>query len=113
MAMTDTFMNTCVTAGGATITHIGLVDTGGTELASGSYARQAVTWTSAASGLIRPNSDLVFDLTSGDEVGGWRGFTASTAGTNLGGEDVTTATFSNDGTYTLLAASTAIDLDAA
>lgn len=112
MSMATSYLNATADAGGALITHIGLVDTGGTEIASGSYARQAVSWTAAAAGLIRPTANLVFNMTSGDEVGGWRGFTASSGGTNHGGGTLTTATFSNDGTYTLLAASTSIDHDA-
>lgn len=113
MPMADGFLNTAVAAGTALITHIGLVNGSGVEIASGGYARQAVSWTAASAGLQRPTGNLAFSMTNGDVVGGWRGFSALTGGTNYGGASVTTATFSNNGTYTLLAASTAIDLDAA
>lgn len=111
--MNTTYLNAVADHGGSLITHVGLVDSGGTELASASYSRQAVTWTAASDGDINPTADLVFDMTAGDEVSGWRGYSASTAGTDYGGADLTTVNFNNDGTYTLLAASTSIDHDSA
>ncbi|WP_091079037.1 hypothetical protein [Nonomuraea wenchangensis] len=111
MAMATAFLNVCADAGGAAITHIGLVNGSGTELTGGSYARKAVTWTTASNGLIRPSADLVFDAPAGSTVAGWRGFSASTSGTNYGGADLTSQAFATAGTYTLLAASTSIDLD--
>lgn len=113
MAMSTDYLNLTAQAGGDAITHIGLVDGSGTELTGGSYARQAVTWTTAANGLIRPDDDLVFNVASGSTVAGWRGYSASSSGTNYGGADLTSQTFATAGTYTLLAASTAIDHDAA
>lgn len=108
MAMATSYLNGIATAGAALITHIGLVNASGTELTGGTYARQAVTWTSASSGTVRPNADLEFDVPAGATVGGWRGFTASTAGTNHGGADLTNEVYAGAGTYTLLAASTGI-----
>lgn len=113
MAMATNYLNATADAGGALITHIGLVDAGGTELSGGGYARQAVTWTSASNGLIRPSANLVFTTEAGDVVAGWRGFSASTGGTNYGGAALTEVTFGSAGTYTLTAASTGIDHDAA
>lgn len=113
MALADSALNVGANAIGAAITHIGLVNGSGTELSGGSYARQAVTWTSATAGLVRPTADLTFSVPAGGVVAGWRGFTASTGGTNHGGADLTSETYSGAGTYTLLAASTSIDLDAA
>lgn len=113
MSMNNTFLNALADHGGGLITHIGLVDDLGAELASAAYARQAVTWTAAADGLIRPTADLVFDTTAGDTVAGWVGYSALTTGTAYGGAALTQVDYSNDGTYTLLAASTAIDLDPA
>ena len=109
MAMNATYLNATADSGAALITHIALVNTSETEVGD---ARQPVTWTGAADGLVRPTSDLVFNMTSGEEVAGWRGFSALTAGTGYGGGTLTTVTFGNDGTYTLQAASTAIDHDA-
>lgn len=108
MAMATSYLNAIATEGAALITHIGLVDETGTELTGGSYARKAVSWGAASSGTVRPSADLVFDVPAGSTVGGWRGFTASTAGTNHGGADLTQEIYSGAGTYTLLAASTGI-----
>ena len=96
----------------AVATHLGLVDDVGTELTGGSYARIAVTWDAAAAGLIRPGSDSVFDVPAGVTVGGWRTYSALTAGTDYGGSPLTNESFAGAGTYTLLAASTSIDADA-
>lgn len=111
MAMTEGYRNAIADAGAALITHIGLVDEEGTELFGGSpaYARKAVTWTSASGGTIRPNADLTFDVPgSSTIVGGWRGFSALTAGTNYGGADLTNETFVNQGQYKLVASGTGI-----
>lgn len=110
MAMNSTYLNSIADDGGALITHIGLVDETGTELSGGSpaYARQAVTWTAAAGGLIRPDASLDFDIPAGDTVAGWRGFSALSAGTNYGGEDLSPETFISQGSYRLLAAQTGI-----
>lgn len=108
MAMTEGYRNAIADAGGNLITHIGLVNSSGVELSGGSYARKAVTWTSASGGTIRPNADLVFDVPSGATVAGWRGYSASTGGTNYGGQDLTPAEFEGQGQYRLLATSTGI-----
>lgn len=112
MPMNETYLNAIANAGKALITHIGLVNGSGVELSGGGYARQTVTWTAAAAGLVRPTVDRVFTTTTGHVVAGWRGFTALTGGTDYGGEALTQVTFSNPGTYTLLAAGTGIDHDA-
>lgn len=107
--MTEAFRNSCLDHGTALITHIGLFD-GAAEITGGSpaYARKAVTWTAASGGVARPNADLTFDIPSGADVDGWRGFTAATNGTNYGGATLTTETFAGQGQYKLLAASTGI-----
>lgn len=112
MAMSTAYLNATADAGGTLITHLGLVDGSGTEIAGGSYARQAVSWTAASNGLIRPTADKTFNIPSGATVAGWRGYSASTSGTNYGGADLTSQAFATAGTYTLLAASTGIDHDA-
>jgi hypothetical protein len=110
MAMSTDYKNAIAAAGGALITHIGLVDASGVELSGGSpaYARKAVTWTSPSGGTIRPNADLTFDIPAGVTVAGWRGFSALTGGTNYGGQDLTAEAFANQGQYKLLAAGTGI-----
>ena len=107
MAMSTAYLNLIRDAGQTAITHIALFGNG-TELSGGGYARQAVTWTDSADGVSRPNANLVFTTESGDVVDEWRGFSASSAGTDYGGAALTEVTFSNPGTYTLLAASTSI-----
>lgn len=110
MAMSTGYRNDIADYGGTLITHIGLVDDTGTEISGGdpAYARQAVTWTSASDGTIRPDADLTFNIPSGTTVGGWRGYDASTAGTDYGGADLTEESYASQGEYTLLASGTGI-----
>jgi hypothetical protein len=105
------YRNAIADHGASLITHIGLVNQSGTELTGGSpaYARLAVTWTAASSGTVRPDADLTFDIPAGVTVGGWRGYSALTAGTNYGGASLTNEAFAGQGEYTLLAASTGIN----
>lgn len=112
MSMSLAYLNATADAGAALVTHIGLVDGSGVEVSS---ARQPVAWTGAVDGLIRPQTDLVFDIPAGSTVAGWRGFDTVTvgAGTNYGGAALTSQPFNTSGQYTLLAASTAVDHDAA
>ena len=107
--MTAGYRNAVADHGASLITHIGLVDGTGTELTGGSpaYARKAVTWTSASDGTIRPNADITFDVPA-VTVGGWRGYSAATAGTDYGGKALTNETFAAQGEYKLLAANTGI-----
>ena len=107
MSMAVGYINAIANAGAALITHIGLVDQTGTEIVGGTYARLAVTWTAAVAGTIRPNADLTFNVPAGT-VGGWRGFSALTLGTNYGGQDLTNEVFAAPGQYKLLAAGTGI-----
>jgi hypothetical protein len=112
--MNTAFFDVLANHGGTLITHIALFD-GASEITGGSpaYARQAVTWEASSAGLIRPDGDLEFDIPAGATVDGWRGFTALTSGTDYDGAALTAEAYAGQGTYTLLAASTAIDLDAA
>jgi hypothetical protein len=102
----STYLNAIATHGASLITYIGLVDDLGQPVGD---ARKAVAWTAATDGLIRPTTNLVFDMTSGDDVAGWRGYSAATGGTDYDGASLTPVSFSNDGTYTLNAAQTGID----
>ena len=110
MAMTEGYRNLIATAGGVAITHIGLVNGSGTEISGGSpaYARKEITWTTASAGTIRPNADLTFDIPAGVTVGGWRGYTALTSGTDYGGQTLTNEAFAAQGQYKLLASGTGI-----
>ena len=108
--METVYLNGIADHGASLITHIGLVDETGTELTGGdpAYERQAVTWTDASGGTIRPNADLTFNVPENTTVGGWRGYSALTAGTNYGGKALTDETFAKQGEYKLLSASTGI-----
>lgn len=108
--MNETYRNAIATHGASLVTHIGLLDETGTELTGGdpAYARQPVTWTTAADGVIRPDSDLVFNVPAGTTVASWSGFSALTAGTDYDGPSLTNETFANQGEYTLNAAGTGI-----
>lgn len=110
MALNNAYLEAIATAGKALITHIGLVDGDGDPVGD---ARKAVTWgANNGSGDFLMSGNLTFNMTSGDDVAGWVGYSALSAGTAYGGASLTPVTFSNDGTYTLLAASTGIDHDA-
>jgi hypothetical protein len=108
MAMSEEYKNAIADYGASLITHIGLVDESGTELSGTGYARKAVTWTDAEDGVIRPTADITFDIPAGATVAGWRGFSASTEGTNYGGGDLLVEIFGGVGQYELLASGTGI-----
>lgn len=80
--------------------------TGTSEVVGGSYARQSVTWGSAASGSKSNSADLVFQIPAGTtvtHVGGWDGTTFRGGGALAASQPFATA-----GTYTIAAG----DLDA-
>lgn len=74
------------------------------------YARKTVAWNAAAAGAAAPTGNVVFDVPSGTSVtwvSGW-----NTGGTvRYWKKLVTTETFGAQGTYTVLAASTSLDLN--
>lgn len=109
MAMGTTYKNAIADYGATLIPYLGLVDSGGTELTGGdpAYARIAAAWASASSGIIRPASDLTFNVPAGS-VGAWRAYTASSGGSDYGGASLTIETYAAQGTYKLLAASSGI-----
>lgn len=108
--MNVTYRNAIANHGASLITHIGLANSGGTELSGGSpaYARRAVTWQTASDGLIRPNADLTFDIPAGANVARWRGYSAITAGIDYDGAPLTQENFAGQGQYRLVAAQTSI-----
>ncbi len=110
MAMNNAYLEELATAGKALITHIALKDSTGTEVGD---ARKAVTWgANDGDGDFLMSGNLVFNMTKGDDVASWSGFSALTGGTEYGGAALTPVEFTNDGTYTLLAASTGISHNA-
>lgn len=87
MPLTASGRNATIDGGlGDAITHIGLAQPDGTEIAGGSpaYARLAVTWGAAASGVRDNDSDLDFNIPAGAEVARVLLRTHLTAGTDMG-----------------------------
>lgn len=104
--MNSNYLNAIANHGASLITHIALVDGTGAEVGDG---RKAVSWTAAVDGLTRPTEDLTFIVGAGENVNGWRGFSAETGGTAYGGAELGSVTFNNSGEYTLVADQTGID----
>lgn len=110
MPLTTSGLNDAVNGVTATITHIALTNGSGTELTGGSYARLPVTWATASGGTRRPSADLAFNVPAGTTVGGWKGFTALTGGTEKASGTLTSEAYASAGTYVLEAASTGITI---
>lgn len=108
--MNDNYHNAIRDHGKTLITHIALVDDTDTELTGGSpaYARKPVAWVDDGVGVMRPDADLLFDIPAGATIGGWRGFSALSNGTDYGGKELTQEVYAGQGEYTLSAASTSI-----
>jgi hypothetical protein len=90
----------------------GAANTADNEVTGGSpaYAREAVAWSGAATGAMAQNGDVVFDVPASTTVtwiSGW-----NTAGTvRYFKRLVTSEAFGAQGTYTVVAASSALDLN--
>jgi hypothetical protein len=111
MLMSNAYLEVIGGAGRTAVTHIALVNGSGTEVGA---ARIAVTsvggWTATdGDGDFQLAGNMVFAMSSGQNVSGWKGFSALTGGTDFGGGALTPVTFGNDGTYTLTAAATGIN----
>ena len=109
MAVSGAYLDLIATAGKAAITHISLVNSGGTELA----ARQAASWTGpeAGDGKFYLTSDLEFSITAGETVAAWKGWSAAETGTEYVESALTPESFAGDGTYTLKAGTAATYID--
>lgn len=118
MPTTEALHNALAAEAATLITYIGLVKPNGEEISGGDYARQAVTWKgdgqggAIVDGLIRPTEDLVFDVPGSTTVAGWRGYSASTGGTDYGGQDLDQETFNNPGKYYLESSKTSLKIQA-
>lgn len=85
MPFTTTGRNKMLDSGKAVITHIGAFpDLGVTEVSGGSYARQAITWTAAASGVTDNSAQLSVPIPASTTVQALGFFDALTAGNILG-----------------------------
>jgi hypothetical protein len=73
----------------------------GTEPSGGSpaYARKALSWSSASSGVV--SATATFDIPSGATIVGIGLHTALTAGTYLDGATITSQAFASQGTLTV------------
>ena len=60
--MDQNYRNAIRTYGAGLITHIGLVNGSGVEISGGTYARKAVTWSTATNNKAIPSSDLTFNI---------------------------------------------------
>lgn len=99
------------TGGAVSITHVSLHTadpgtTGANEVSGGSYARQAVTWGAAASGVKSSTADITWNVPGGTTITHVAGWTASTGGTFRGGGALAVSqAFASDGTYKVTAGS--------
>jgi hypothetical protein len=76
--------------------------TGINELASGNYAREAITFSAAAAGAVDSSNQPVIGITSGDTVTHLGLWSAVTVGTFYGSADVTDeGPYGANGTYTV------------
>jgi len=84
---------------------------GSNEVSGGSYARQSVTWNSAASGEAALSSNISFSVPAGTTVS-VVGIFATSTGTTIGGyATVTSEGFAGAGTYTVTASGTKLDIN--
>lgn len=74
-------------------------DTPGAEVAGGTYARVAPSWSSPASGVI--TATVTVNVPAGTTVVGAGLYSASTGGTYIDGGTVTSQAFASAGTYQL------------
>lgn len=115
MAVSNAYLNECANAMRTKVKYLGLVDDNGDEITGGGYERMPVTWTTAPAsgvGVLRPTDSIVFSVLGGGTViGGWRGYSAKTGGTDYGGIDFPVAEqeeFKNDGEVRLVPEKTAL-----
>lgn len=84
MPLTTAGRNALLTSGASGITHIGaLTAISGTEVAGGSYARQAITFAAASGGIRDNTAQLTIPIPAGTTVVAIAGYDASSAGNQL------------------------------
>lgn len=107
MPYTTAGRNALLTSGKGGVTHVGAVtDIAGTEVAGGSYARQAVTWGAAASGAATNTGALTIPIPAGSTVVALAYYDAVSAGNLLGVFPYGSAGQVLDGVATVTAADT-------
>jgi hypothetical protein len=101
MPFTVAALNAMITTSGVDTVSLHTGDpgsNGANEVSGGSYAQQAITFSTASGGGLDSSNAPVFDVPAGNtitHVGFWDG------GTFKGGDPVTNEAFAADGTYTL------------
>lgn len=100
MPLTAAAKNAMLDELGTLITHIGLADASA-EVAGGTYARQAVTWSAAAAGVLAMSGTEVFNVPAGEGLDRVILRSALSGGTDYGYASVTAETFGGAGTYTV------------
>lgn len=109
MALSTAGRNAAVAGVTGLITHISLhtADPGGTgasEVAGGSYARQAVTWDAPSGGTGGITNDPSFDIPAGTTITHYGLWSASSSGTFYGGGALSASeAYVGAGTYVLTA----------
>jgi hypothetical protein len=90
----------------------GGANTAANEVTGGSpaYARKAIAWSAASGGSAAQNGDVVLDIPAGTTVS-WLSLWNSAGTVRYLKKDVTDEAFGAQGTYTVLAASGALDLN--
>lgn len=107
MPYTTAGRNALLTSGKGGVTHVGAVtDIAGTEVAGGSYARQAVTWGAAASGAATNTGALTIPIPAGSTPVALAYYDAVSAGNLLGVFPYGSAGQVVDGVATVTAADT-------
>lgn len=107
MPYTTAGRNALLTSGKGGVTHVGAVtDIAGTEVAGGSYARQAVTWGAAASGAATNTGALTIPIPAGSTPVALAYYDALSAGNLLGVFPYGSAGQVVDGVATVTAADT-------
>lgn len=85
MPLTTTGRNKLFDSGKTAFSHFGaFTDIGVTEVAGGSYARQAITWAAAGSGVVATSATLTVPIPAGTTVQTVGDFDALTVGNILG-----------------------------
>lgn len=100
--MSQRYLDKVAEYGGSLIVSIGLFNND-VELFGGNpeYKRQPVTWGKANKGLVRPETDILFDVPAGSTINRWVGFGED--GEILGDGVVTQEKYNAQGQYRLLA----------
>lgn len=82
MPLTAAGRNAILDSGKGAITHLGALEAlTPTETSGGSYARQAISWAAAASGIADNSAQIVIPIAAGKTIVAVSGHSASTAGT--------------------------------